>query len=137
MTVRIYISKLIGDGTSVPNAFRPAWQEILSRPYPAQIGQITESARYGFWLGMLDTDDTQHAALIADNRVRFIPQALLSTTLQNLTAAQRTAALEVYTFLGFDPTIWNQTNAHVADILFYLMGRAAWDPISQAADAIP
>jgi len=130
----LYISKLIGDGVTPETAFRPAWLDILP-DHSLVTGQTIESSRYFFWLGQIDTDATQHAAFLADARIRFIPQSLLSSKISTLTANQKTAIAEVYTWLGFPVNIWDFNNARVADILFYIMGRAAWHPIRQAADA--
>lgn len=132
--VRLYISKLNGDGSEA-NPYRAAWWDILGGNIPERHGQTVESNRYYFWIGQLDTDDAQHSALMADTMVRSISQSLLTTTIANLTQNQRDAVVEIYSWLGFPINIWNQNNAKVSDILFYVMGKACWHPISQAADA--
>lgn len=142
MITRLYISKLIGAGTKgnpitwtdATGPWRPAWYGILSASPPLD-GHCIEAKRYRFWIGQLATTDEDHTLLVADPRIRYIPRELLSTTLANLTVPQRNAIIEVCTWLGVPTNIWDKTNTRVADLLFYIMGRATWHPISQAADA--
>lgn len=135
MAVRLYLSRLIGDGLTPDTAFRPAWREVIGDNIRST-GQIIESERRNFWIGQLDTSDAEHAQLQADPRVRFVSQPLLATALADLTPPQRNAVLEVVTWLGLPTNIWNTTNARVADVLFYIVGRAAWHPIRQAEEAV-
>lgn len=131
--IRLYISKLTGDGLTPETAYSPAWREVIGNDI-LQISQTLEMERYFFWLGQLDTSEAQHTLLLADPRIRYISQTLMATLLVDLTTPQRNAILEVYTWLGFPVNIWNINNTKVADVIFYIMGRAAWHPIAQAAD---
>jgi hypothetical protein len=131
---RLYLCKVIGDGITPETSFRPVWLEVIDPTGIARIGQTMDTQRYKFWIGVLDTDDTQHLALVTDPRVRYISPDLMATTISNLTADQKTAILEVFAWLGFPTNIFSN-NARVADVVFYMIGRAAWRIVKQAADA--
>lgn len=133
MTERVYLAKLIGDGLSVNTAFRPAWIDLLDPP-PVQIGQTIDSERYNFWIGQLDTSSAQHTILLVDNRIRYVPQALMAARLSELTQNQRDALIELYTWLGLPIDTFANT-AMVKEVLFNLVGHICWHPIRQAVTA--
>lgn len=130
--LRLYISKLVGDGLTLETAFRPAWIDVVGNV--AHQGQAIDSEKHLFCIGILDTDDTQHGALQADNRIRYIDEALFNLTYQELTPAQKAAALEVLSYLNLRTDIFSN-NAKVLDILAYITGRCLFHPIKTAIDA--
>jgi hypothetical protein len=132
MAQRLYITKLIGDGLSPWTRYRPSWFDVIGETHSVTSGCI-EFVRYMFWIGIIDTTDTEHALMIATPTIRYIPQTVIGTTIANLTAPQLAAVQEVLTYLGFPANIWSSANARVADVLFYIMGRATWNPVSQAS----
>lgn len=125
--MRIYLSKLDGDGTA-GNPYRPAWWSIVEPGTVARHGVI-ESRRYHFWIGQIDTDTAQHAALIADSRVRWLNDAALGLTWAELSQQQRDKAAEIVTWLGFEPravsAVFTST-ATVRDLVHWLLGKACW-----------
>lgn len=133
MAQRIYISKLTGDGLTIETAFQPAWREIIGDA-PQESGAI-DSVKYNVWVGTLDTDTAQHDLLVADNRVRHIPNALMNKRISELTTGQKTAAIEIFTYLGLRTDIFANT-AKVKDILIYVTGRICWNPVKLAVEAI-
>lgn len=124
MTVRVYITTVVGDGRTLQTAYRPVWRNILAPEVPAQRGIVGE-APHRFYIGQIDTTDSQHATLVADNRVRHVPTALIDETLGNLSPAARTALEEVLTFLGIATDIFSAQTT-VKDVLFLLVGRTCW-----------
>lgn len=126
MALRIYLSKLTGTGLG-NDPVRAVWWDLIDSPASAH--GVTESLRYHFWIGQIDTTAEQHATLVADSRIRTISSALLDTAWGDLTAAQRSAAAEVVTWLGFDTRAASDVFANtckVRDVLFWILGKSCW-----------
>jgi hypothetical protein len=130
MAIKQYLSTVIGTG-SIEDPYRAAWRDILTEPYPDRHGQAIDSDRFFFWIGRLDTNDTQHDALVADNRVRYAPAAILLSTFGSLTAPQKASIEEIYTWLGLRPASDTfATTAIVEELLFNLVGHICWHPVA-------
>lgn len=128
MPARIYIAKLAGNGQTELTAYRPVWRDVLGWTGVQSHGVI-ESIKYQFWIGEIVTDDTQHATLVAHADIRWIDHAALDVQWSALTQAQRDKAAEIVTWLGFEPRDVTQVFAStgkVRDLLFWLLGKAAW-----------
>jgi len=130
MAIRQYLSTVIGTGT-IDDPYRPAWRDILPEPYPDRHGQAIDSDRFFFWIGRLDADDIQHASLLADNRVRYVPDTILSQTYGSISQNARDAIDEVFTWLNLTPapTVFASTSP-VEEILFNLVGHICWHPVA-------
>jgi len=118
---RLYLAKIELLTEFKPGARGPAWINILgkSEARDATISQIVDSIKPRVAaIGVLNTSPTQHAALIAETSVRYIPSNLMDTEYNDLTAGQKSSVQEVEDFLGF-PIISNT----VKDIVRKIAGQ--------------
>lgn len=135
MAIRLYISKLEvttltdPDGTTFPSG-KPSW--LLTVPMAKQVSAAID-LRHGFWIGQLNTTSAEHTALLADNKVRYIPQLFMGRRLSALTTDQYNQLAAITNFVGIPLSDFAGT-ARVRLVLKAITGQACWQPIQLAID---
>ena len=102
----------------------------IPKPYPIRYGQAIDSKKYNFWIGLLDTDDTQHAALQAAGSVRFVPDTILDKTYGSVSQGARDAINEIFTWLDLEPADQSfAPTCTIKIILKTLVGHVCYQPV--------
>lgn len=74
MPLRHYLAQIVGDGQSLPTAFRPVFVDLLPGvPFTAVDGRADGTLTSGWMLVGADVTSAQHATLVQDARVRYLP----------------------------------------------------------------
>lgn len=96
--MRHYICQIIGTGgPDIGDAFRPVIDDLLDVPWNAVDGRTDSALTSGWMLVSTNVTDAQHAILVADPRVRYLPfedltgaPLELDSALSNAPITQRT-----------------------------------------------
>ena len=121
--IRLYLSKMRGDGLTPETAFRAAFMDLLpKKPKKVAIGD-----KGGVALVVADTTTAEHDTLIASGEVFEVDKALLQTRRGDLTGAQRNKINSILTDMGFAraSTVFT-VDATVLDVVRWIRGSLSW-----------
>lgn len=120
--IRVYLSSLIlqPDGPE-PTARWPAWMEALgSPPWPIRVKARNDSQVNNFNIVQIDTDNIQHAALLANSNVEYVQDNLIDR-LSNLSLPDQASLRGQLQNIPIPDQAWDM----VAD---YLNDLGPWNP---------
>ena len=125
---RIYLSTIVGDGVEETNTpWMAAWRAVIGNKTAHGATGDAES-NHALAVHTVDTDTAEHNALVADNRIRYVPKAILHTKYADLTQGQQDAIMEIVSRFDYNPAIFT-SEVRVVDILIYLNGWVNWSAI--------
>ena len=136
---RQYFSKVGIEGIGSRRIFYPMWNDVFPNDrvgIPRQASQSIESGRYLIWSGILDTNDEQHAKLVASTDVAYISDNMMPKSLSELTADEMREVAELCGFAKINIEIFRPRLTKVAHVLQMFQGRVCNDPVSKASEAL-
>ena len=128
---RVYVSKVV-PANGLLQAVEPAIYQLI--PGVSTHG-ITESDRWGFWVGQADTTDAQHQDLVTNHldQVISIDTTYWNTPYVDLDLTQQAKAAGLMPWLGL-PARQIPDWFTVSDLVTYLLGLSAWSALPISAD---
>lgn len=129
MAYRFYLSDVVGDGKTIPTAFKSRFSE-MAKGTGIEYYEIHDTGKkMGCCWVVANLTGAQHNNFVADPAIRCIKKSLMVKTLATLNAAQQAEITEILEHFGV-ATVVNaifSQQARVRDIIRWLIGGRYWD----------